>query len=243
MEVCSTLGLFFTFTLHLIIKWWGFSLQNCVNSEGQLLDWFHDYICGVLVFILVLIGYVLLYLLANKRLIKGIVEASSLEFVWTVFPMVVLIFIGFPSMFILYSHEVERVRDLTIKVTGHQWYWSYDYSNLPSVEFDSFMIPLEELTPGQFRLLEVDNRTVVPVHSYIRFAVSSGDVLHSWSMPPFGLKVDATPSRLNFVFSQTNQTGLFYGQCSEICGANHSFMPICLEVVSPTMFGSWVSLF
>jgi cytochrome c oxidase subunit 2 len=208
-----------------------------------LLDWFHDYICGVLVFILVLIGYVLLYLLANKRLIKGIVEASSLEFVWTVFPIIVLIFIGFPSMFILYSHEVERVRDLTIKVTGHQWYWSYDYSNLPSVEFDSFIVPLEELTPGQFRLLEVDNRTVVPVHSYIRFAVSSGDVLHSWSIPPFGLKVDATPSRLNFVFSQTNQTGLFYGQCSEICGANHSFMPICLEVVSPTMFGSWVSLF
>ena len=144
-----------------------------------MLDWFHDYVCGVLVFILVLVGYVLLYLIVNSRLIKGIVEASSLEFVWTVFPIIVLIFIGFPSIFILYSHEVERVRDLTVKVTGHQWYWSYDYSNLPGVEFDSFMIPLEELTAGQFRLLEVDNRTVVPVHSYIRFAVSSGDVLHS----------------------------------------------------------------
>jgi len=227
----------------LIIKWWGFTLQNCVRNEGQLLDWFHDYVCGVLIFILILIGYVLGVLSMRNWLIKGLVEASSLEFVWTVFPMLVLVFIGFPRMFILYSHDVEAVRDLTIKVTAHQWYWRYDYSCLSGIEFDRFIVPLDELKAGEFRLLEVDNHTVVPINAYIRFAVSSGDVLHSWSLPPLGIKVDATPGRLNFVFSLATQGGLFYGQCREICGANHSFMPICLEVVSPSLFRGWISFF
>lgn len=154
-----------------------------------------------------------------------------------------LFFIGLPSMYTLYAHEVELERDLTLKVVGHQWYWRYDYSGLSGVEFDSFIVPLGDLSLGDFRLLEVDNKVVVPVGGALRLAVSSADVLHSWALPSFGLKADANPGRLNFIHAVPLQVGLFYGQCREICGANHSFIPICLEVVTPVLFGGWVSLF
>ena len=213
------------------------------SLEGEMLDLFHDYVCGILVFILFLVGRVLYYLMFSSWLYIGLVEASIVEFIWTIFPMVVLFFIGLPRMFFLYYHEVEFERELTVKVTAHQWYWSYDYSGLENVEFDRFIIPLNELILGDFRLLEVDNRVVLPWYVRTGFAITSSDVLHSWGLPPLGIKVDATPGRLRFVYLYVNELGLYYGQCREICGANHSFIPICVEVVLPSLFARWLTLF
>lgn len=170
-------------------------------------------------------------------------ELTSLEFVWTGFPITILLLIGFPSLRVLYQGNIDFERDVTLKVTGHQWYWSYDYSDFPGVEFDSFIMPTNALDWGGFRLLEVDNRIVLPRNLTRRLVVSSGDVLHSWAMPRMGLKVDACPGRLNFLFLTPSHYGLFYGQCSEICGSNHRFIPICLEVSSFSIFVSWLNSF
>ena len=212
------------------------------SCDGHLLDVFHSYVCGILLFILFVVGYALCVIGSSSWLHSGLVESSSLEFVWTLFPLLILTTIGFPRLFILYSQDVDLVVDLTLKVTGHQWYWRYDYSScLRGLEFDSFMVPLNGLAFGEFRLLEVDNRPLLPAMVSVRWVVLSGDVLHSWALPSLCIKVDATPGRLNFGVSHVLCGGLFYGQCREICGANHSFMPICLEVVSPLLFGWWVS--
>ena len=135
---------------------------------------------------------------------------------------------------------------VTIKAIGHQWYWSYEYSDYnqsdeQSIAFDSYMIPEDELEPSQLRLLEVDNRMVVPVNSHVRIIVTSADVLHSWAVPSLGVKCDAVPGRLNQVAVFIKREGLFYGQCSELCGANHGFMPIVVESVSLDNYVSWVS--
>lgn len=148
----------------------------------------------------------------------------------------VLFNVGYHSIIILYSHELDTEAALTVKVTGHQWYWSYDYTDFEGVDFDSYILPLVDLSPGDFRLLEVDNHTVLPVNSNVRFIITSADVLHSWALPSLGLKIDANPGRLNIVSSNAHVLGLYYGQCSEICGANHSFIPICVEVSSFYLF-------
>lgn len=159
-------------------------------------------------------------------------------------PGVVLVFIGVPSLIVLYRSERLILPDLTIKVTGHQWYWSYDYSDLESVEFDSYLKPCNDLLSGEPRLLETDNHLVLPVHSSVRYLVSSADVLHRWAIPPFSLKADANPGRINILFlNSLDVCGLFYGQCSEICGANHSFIPISLEVVPFVNFSLWAKRF
>ncbi len=226
-----------------MMYWWGIRLQNILTERGWRLDWFHDYVRGFLVFILLLVGGILLRLIRRKWLWKFYLEDSILEFVWTCFPVVVLLFIGVPSMVILYSHELERERDLSVKVIGHQWYWSYDYSDFEGVDFDSYIKPLRDLNLGDFRLLEVDNSVVLPLNRRVRFVITRADVLHSWTIPGFGLKVDANPSRLNLIQTDLNSVGLFYGQCREICGANHSFMPICVEVTSISLFKTWLGSF
>ena len=223
--------------------WGGLNLQNIVNFISYELDCFHDLVLGVIVFILFIVGYWLIFLTINDFMWSFYFEDSFLEFFWTCFPIVILFFIGVPSMVLLYSYESERSPDLSIKVRGHQWYWSYDYSNFINVSFDSYIKPLFDLSFGEFRLLEVDSRVVIPLNVLVRFIVSSSDVLHSWRLPAFGLKIDANPGRLNMIQGYSNQVGLFYGQCSEICGANHSFIPICLEVVSFSLFKFWLGRF
>lgn len=226
-----------------IVKWWGFSLQNIVTSPGAYLDWFHDYTCGFLIFILILVGGVLVLVRINYWVSKNFLESSTLEFTWTVFPAVILIFIGFPRLYILYIHEVEDKAEMTLKVTGHQWYWSYDYSDFKDVEFDRFILPLEELREGGFRLLEVSRRIVVPIFTPLRLVISSADVLHSWTIPSIGVKVDACPGRINFAFISPQSIGVYFGQCREICGANHSFMPIGIEVTRFYSFLRWLKSF
>jgi cytochrome c oxidase subunit 2 len=170
---------------------------------------------------------------------------TLLEVVWTVTPALVLMIIAVPSFALLYSMDEIIDPALTIKAIGHQWYWSYEYSDYytdeaGTVAFDSYMIPEEDLSVGQFRLLEVDNRLVVPTKTHIRLIVTSTDVIHSWTIPAFGVKVDAVPGRLNQLTLFIQREGLYYGQCSEICGVNHGFMPIVVEAVDVDSFTSWL---
>lgn len=233
-------GSFFKITM---IKWLPLTFQNITTPSSHLVDWLHDYILVFLVFILVFVGGVLLSLVSNVLIRAKIFEASLLEFVWTVFPGAVLVLIGIPSLSILYSGENLNLSDMSVKVTGHQWYWSYDYRDFSTVEFDSYLKPLEDLAQGEPRLLETDNHLVIPLGTSARFLISSSDVLHSWALPGLALKADANPGRINILFSNLLTCGLFYGQCSEICGANHSFIPICLEIAPITSFNIWLNSF
>jgi cytochrome c oxidase subunit 2 len=151
--------------------------------------------------------------------------------------------IAVPSFKLLYYSDVIPEADMTIKATGHQWYWNYEYSDHGKFTFDANMVSTEDLKPGQPRLLETDNHIVVPIDAVVRVQVTAGDVLHSWSMPAFGVKVDAVPGRLNETwFGPVKQEGIYYGQCSELCGSRHGFMPIAIEVVSREKFDAWVEM-
>lgn len=185
-------------------------------------------------------GGILLYTFFSKWIFKEFVENSSLELLWTFFPIFILLNIGLYRIIILYRHEIEKKRFLSIKVTGHQWYWRYDYSDFKRLEYDSYMLPLRECKTGTFRLLEVDNNVVIPFSSVSRFVIRRADVLHAWTIPSLAIKVDANPGRLNLVSFNSLRMGLFFGQCREICGANHRFIPICVEVSSIYFFKNWI---
>jgi len=177
----------------------------------------------------------------NNYIDKNINESQPLELFWTIIPAFILIFIGLPSIKLLYLLDEVFHPSLTIKTLGHQWYWSYEYSDFINVEFDSYLIPLQDLSSVKLpRLLETDNHTIVPIKTQVRNLVSSADVIHSWTIPGLGVKVDAVPGRLNQINFFTSRPGILYGQCSEICGANHRFIPISLESVSPKFFIKWI---
>ena len=154
-------------------------------------------------------------------------------------PALTLIFIALPSLKLIYLIDEIRNPLVTLKTIGHQWYWTYEYSDFKNIEFDSYILN-SNLNSFNFRLLEVDNRTVLPYLSHIRVLTSSADVIHSWTIPSSGVKVDASPGRLNQLRFNLNRTGIFFGQCSEICGANHSFIPISIERISPLKFIEWI---
>ena len=172
-------------------------------------------------------------------------HGTLIEVVWTVTPAIILLIIAVPSFSLLYAMDEIISPAITIKTLGHQWYWSYEYSDYTNnfdeaIVFDSYMIPEEDLDLGQLRLLEVDNRLVVPVNTHIRVIVSAADVLHSWAVPSLGIKCDAIPGRLNQTSMFIKREGLYYGQCSEICGINHGFMPILVEAVSLPNYITWI---
>lgn len=190
----------------------------------------------IIVFIVVYVTSLLIYFLRNQVVVSPGAPANELEFAWTVYPAVVLIGIALPSLRILYLLDDVGVPKLTIKVIGHQWYWSYSVNE---IIFDSYIINVTDLLPGYPRLLEVDNRLVLPTNIDLRFLISSADVLHSWAIPSLGVKVDAVPGRLNQFSFSVLKPGVFYGQCSEICGANHRFMPIALEAIGMMDWVHW----
>nr|YP_003540900.1 cytochrome c oxidase subunit II [Leptodeira polysticta]ACD77452.1 cytochrome c oxidase subunit II [Leptodeira polysticta] len=167
-------------------------------------------------------------------------EVEQLEAAWTAAPIMILILTALPSVRSLYLMEEVFDPYLTIKATGHQWYWNYEYSDNTQVSFDSYMIKTKDLQNGSPRLLEVDNRMVTPAGLQTRIVVTAEDVLHSWTVPSLGVKVDAVPGRLNQIPLTTSQVGVFFGQCSEICGANHSFMPIAMEAIPLYHFEQWL---
>uniref|UniRef100_UPI0030DDE5D8 cytochrome c oxidase subunit II n=1 Tax=Epuraea terminalis TaxID=1553310 RepID=UPI0030DDE5D8 len=216
------------------------SLQDSASPLMEQLSFFHDHTLLVLVIITILVGQLMTSLFFNKFSHRLLLEGQTIEIIWTILPAITLIFIALPSLRLIYILDEINNPSISIKSIGHQWYWSYEYSDFKNIEFDSYMIPINEMKPFNFRLLDVDNRIVIPFNSQIRLLVTSADVIHSWTIPSLGVKIDATPGRLNQVSFSTNRSGLFFGQCSEICGANHSFMPIVLESISPNYFIKWI---
>nr|UDN38834.1 cytochrome c oxidase subunit II [Pseudogastromyzon myersi] len=216
--------------------------QDAASPVMEELLHFHDHALMIVFLISTLVLYIIVAMVSTKLTNKYILDSQEIEIVWTVLPAVILILIALPSLRILYLMDEINDPHLTIKAMGHQWYWSYEYTDFESLGFDSYMIPTQDLTPGQFRLLETDHRMVIPMESPIRVLVSAEDVLHSWAVPSLGVKMDAVPGRLNQTAFIAARPGVFYGQCSEICGANHSFMPIVVEAVPLTHFENWSTL-
>nr|ABV71206.1 cytochrome oxidase subunit II [Dicranomyia jacobus]ABV71207.1 cytochrome oxidase subunit II [Dicranomyia jacobus] len=221
--------------------WNNLNLQDSASPIMEQLSFFHDHALLIITMITILVGYLMVSLLFNKFTNRYLLSGQTIEVIWTILPAIVLIFIALPSLRLLYLMDEINNPSITLKTIGHQWYWSYEYSDFLNIEFDSYMIPTNELTMEGFRLLDVDNRVVLPINSQIRILVTAADVLHSWTIPAFGVKVDATPGRLNQTNFLINRPGVFYGQCSEICGANHSFMPIVIESVPSNYFINWIS--
>nr|BDL61455.1 cytochrome c oxidase subunit II [Indopinnixa haematosticta] len=221
--------------------WSHLTFQDGASPLMEQLIFFHDHIMLVLVLILVLVGYMMTSLLFNSFINRYMLENQPIEIIWTSLPALILIFIALPSLRLLYLLDEVNSPSLTLKTIGHQWYWSYEYSDFLQVEFDSYMLNSNDLETSSFRLLDVDNRTVLPMTTQIRVLISAADVIHSWTVPALGVKADAIPGRLNQVSFLISRPGLFYGQCSEICGANHSFMPIVIESVSINSFLNWIS--
>ena len=212
------------------------------GSKGMEEMWiFHEGIMIWLILIFITVMWVMFKITNENRekkriLIQGDFQHDDLlEVIWTIIPGIILIFIGYPSFKLLYLLDEVVNPDITIKVIGNQWYWTYeysDYSKIIDIQIDSYMLPKEDLSPGGLRLLEVDNSLILPKDTYIRFIITSSDVIHSWAIPGLAVKMDAYPGRLNQTKFLAHRSGLYYGQCSEICGANHAFMPICVEIRS-----------
>nr|QNV11766.1 cytochrome c oxidase subunit II [Hydrobius fuscipes] len=220
--------------------WKMLSIQDSASPLMEQLSFFHDHAMLILLMITILVGYLMSSLFFNKYNHRYLLEGQTIELIWTILPAVTLIFIALPSLKLLYLLDEINNPLMSIKSIGHQWYWSYEYTDFKSIEFDSYMIPTNELKLNSFRLLDVDNRIVLPFNSQIRMMVTAADVLHSWTVPSLSVKIDATPGRLNQITFLMNRAGLFFGQCSEICGANHSFMPIVIESISSNYFIKWI---
>jgi len=232
---------------------WQLGLQDPASPAFEGMLFFHNY----LLFFLILIGSVVFWLLyttislfnvsVNKDKLQMFTHSSILEIAWTLLPAIALLIIATPSFSLLYSLDEITNPTLTLKVVGHQWYWSYEYSDYAtltgseSLSFDSYMISVNDLVVGSFRLLEVDNRVVLPINTHVRILVTAADVLHSWAVPSFGVKVDACPGRLSQASLFLKREGVYYGQCSEICGVNHGFMPIVVKGVSLDNYSYWLS--
>nr|AFI54762.1 cytochrome c oxidase subunit II [Scotomedes sp. HL-2012] len=223
--------------------WANISFQDSNSPLMEQLIFFHDHTLMILLMITVTVTYLMLTMFQNKLINRNLLEGQSIELVWTILPAITLIFIALPSLRILYLMDEINNPLITIKAIGHQWYWSYEYSDFKNIEFDSYMKPVMEMESMDFRLLDVDNRIVLPMKSQIRILITSTDVIHSWTIPCLGIKIDATPGRLNQGSFLINRPTVMFGQCSEICGANHSFMPIVIESINMKTFMNWLNSF
>nr|ATN42046.1 cytochrome c oxidase subunit II [Macaca fascicularis] len=212
------------------------SLQDATSPIMEELITFHDHAFMAMSLISFLVLYALLSTLTTKLTNTNITDAQEMETIWTILPAVILILIALPSLRILYLTDEVNDPSFTIKSIGHQWYWTYEYTDYGGLIFNSYMLPPLFLNPGDLRLLEVDNRVVLPIEAPVRMMITSQDVLHSWTIPTLGLKTDAVPGRLNQTVFTATRPGVYYGQCSEICGANHSFMPIVAELIPLKIF-------
>jgi len=208
-------------------------------------DLHHDimfYVIGISIFVVFMLSRTLWHFHYTRNPIPSkIIHGRTLEIVWTVVPAIILLFIAVPSFSLLYSIDKLVHAEVTFKAIGHQWYWTYEFHDYKKpIVFDSYIVQEDDLEKGQLRLLEVDNRVVLPTNTHIRLLVTAADVLHSWAVPSLGVKCDAVPGRLNQVFIYLLREGVFFGQCSELCGANHGFMPIVVEGVQMKDYTQWV---
>nr|WMQ75131.1 cytochrome oxidase subunit II [Empoascanara dissimilis] len=221
-------------------SWSNLNTQDANSPLMEQLIMFHDHTMMIIVMITITVLYMMLSLMKSKFINLMMLESQMIELIWTILPAIMLIFIALPSLKILYMIEETNKPLISIKAIGHQWFWSYEYSDFKKIEFDSYMKPTNDLKSNEFRLLEVDNRIVLPYNTQTRIMTTSSDVIHSWTIPCLGLKIDASPGRINQGNIMMKRPGLFYGQCSEICGANHSFMPIVMESINLNKFLSWL---
>lgn len=226
-----------------IAEAWQIGFQDPASPIMEEIVNFHHYVMVYLTFILFGVAYILVetlraYSKKNRYIAhKYLIHGTWLEIIWTITPAFILILIAFPSFKLIYLIDEVIDAAITIKVVGHQWYWSYEYSDYAdqdgtTIEFDSYMIPESDLEAGDLRLLEVDNQLVVPTNTHVRCILTAADVIHCWAVPSLGVKLDCIPGRLNQTSFLANREGAFYGQCSEICGANHAFMPIVVKAVN-----------
>jgi cytochrome c oxidase subunit 2 len=213
--------------------WEQLNFQNRFSPLIEQFIFLHDHIMSILVLIIVVVSYIRVKIILSKTFFNQQKENHPLEVIWTLIPGVILTLIAFPSLRLLYLSEERENNPITIKTIGHQWFWSYEYSDFVNFEFDSFISPE---TTNTFRLLDVDNSTPIPVKTPIQMFVSSTDVLHAWTIPALGVKADSTPGRLNLINLISLKSGKLYGQCSEICGTNHSLIPIVLDVRPLSLF-------
>lgn len=224
---------------------WGLGLQAPATEIMTRIDSFHDLLLWIIVVVTLFVTALLLIVMVKFNAKKNpnpskTTHNTFIEMAWTVVPVIILIVIAIPSFRLLYYQDVIPKADLTVKAIGHQWYWSYQYPDNGKFEFDSLMVPDDELKKGQVRLLSVDNPVVVPVNATVRVITTSEDVIHSWAIPAFGVKKDSVTGRLNEMWFKAKREGVYYGQCSELCGTNHGFMPIEVRVVSQAAFDAWV---
>nr|YP_010954477.1 cytochrome c oxidase subunit II [Euparatettix tridentatus]WMV02045.1 cytochrome c oxidase subunit 2 [Euparatettix tridentatus] len=220
--------------------WNNMSLQNSSSPMMEQLSFFHDHTMSIIMLITLMVSYMMIKIAVNNMSSRYMLSGHTIETIWTTLPAIVLIFIAIPSLHLLYMMDDSTETSMTVKTIGRQWYWSYEYSDFKKMEFDSFMINYDQMSQDSFRLLDVDNRTVLPINTNIRILTSASDVLHSWTIPNLGVKIDATPGRLNQSIFLIKRPGLLFGQCSEICGVNHSFMPITIEAVNNKSFIKWL---
>lgn len=224
---------------------WQIDFQEAASPLMSELHEFHNFlliICiAIVLFVFVLLAYVIFRFNAKRNPVPATFTHNiAIEVVWTIIPIIILIIIAIPSFRLLKQTEYSPPADVTIKVVGSQWYWTYSYPDHGQIEFDSNMVQTKDLKPGQTRLLEVDNKIVVPEGAVIKFLVTAADVVHSFAVPALGIKTDAVPGRVNQAWTRIDKKGVYYGQCSELCGVNHGFMPIAIEVVSKGEFEQWV---
>lgn len=226
---------------------WQMTFQEAASPLMQGITSMHNLLLVVISCIAIVVAALLIYVIVKFRAKNNPIPSKTthhvlLEIVWTIIPVFILIIIGIPSLKLMFTLDQPQDAALTIKAIGHQWYWSYEYPDsdpTKAFSFDSYMIEDKDLKPGQLRLLEVDKRVVVPVNTTVRVLVTSNDVLHSFAVPSLGIKKDGVPGRLNETWFRISKPGVYYGQCSELCGTKHGFMPIAIEVVSQEDYSKW----
>jgi cytochrome c oxidase subunit 2 len=223
------------------------NFQNAATSNMEDIVWFHNWflfpiITAITLFVMFLLIYVVFRYNAKRNPVPSRTTHNTLiEVMWTVLPILILAIIAVPSFRILYTQQtIPQNADMTIKVTGYQWYWGYEYPDHSDIAFDSLPLEGSELTEDKIRLLSVDNPLVVPANKIVRVQVTGGDVIHNWAMPSFGIKTDAVPGRLNETWFKVEEPGIYYGQCSELCGMRHAFMPIEVHVLAEEDFNIWL---
>ncbi|MGI9412554.1 MAG: cytochrome c oxidase subunit II [Hyphomicrobiales bacterium] len=224
---------------------WQLGFQDAVTPVMHDINTFHNWMLGLITviacFVLLLLVYVMVRFNAKANPTPSKTTHNTLiEVIWTVGPILILLAIAVPSFRLLYLQREIPQADMTVKAIGNQWYWSYEYPDHEDLAFDSLMVEDADLQPGQPRLLATDNDVVVPVNKTVRVIVTASDVIHNWAMPSFGIKMDAIPGRLNETWFRAEKVGVYYGQCSELCGIRHAYMPITVRVVSEEEFASWL---
>ena len=224
-----------------VTTWGQLNFQEGVSVVIELLNYFHDFLIVITLLILTFVTYMLIYVRFSPYCDKYTIDSHFLETIWTILPMFILLLIAFPSLYLLYLIEDISTPSLTVKVVGHQWYWEYQYTNSwLNYSFDSYIVYSLNDSALLYNL-DVDNRLILPTKCSVLFLVTSSDVIHAWTVPSLGIKCDAIPGRLNYLTSSTMYSGVYYGQCREICGSNHSFIPIVLEFVPADSYLNYIN--